>query len=157
MIVVRNFTKILNLPRSTSYSLGTCGSLENRNIDHIVRPRCPCWVRRAPRDVGLALRVISGEPIRGTVQPLLRLTSISKSFAGVHALRDVSFELLAGEVHALIGENGAGKSTLVKVITGAHAPDVGSIEVAGQGVEGNDPNLSRGLGIAAIYQQPALF
>jgi rhamnose transport system ATP-binding protein len=91
------------------------------------------------------------------VPPLLCLKSISKSFAGVHALKDVTFELLAGEVHALIGENGAGKSTLVKVITGAHAPDGGSIAVANQLVERNDPNLSRALGIAAIYQQPALF
>jgi rhamnose transport system ATP-binding protein len=88
---------------------------------------------------------------------LLRLTAIRKAFAGVQALKGVSFELLAGEVHALVGENGAGKSTLIKVITGAHAPDEGTIEVQGRRVEHNDPVRARTLGIAAIYQQPALF
>jgi rhamnose transport system ATP-binding protein len=91
------------------------------------------------------------------VSILLKLTDISKSFGGVQALRDVHFELKAGEVHALVGENGAGKSTLIKTITGAHRPDSGTIEVAGQMLVHNDPGLSRQLGIAAIYQQPALF
>ena len=88
---------------------------------------------------------------------LLKLTDISKHFGGVHALKGVSFELLAGEVHAIVGENGAGKSTLIKVITGAHRPDGGSIEIGGQPVADNDPSTSRSLGVAAIYQQPALF
>src|SRR5438477_5834823 len=88
---------------------------------------------------------------------LLELVGISKAFAGVQALKGVSFDLRAGEVHALVGENGAGKSTLIKVITGAHQPDEGTIEVQGQPVEDNDPVRARGLGIAAIYQQPALF
>ena len=88
---------------------------------------------------------------------LLRATSISKSFAGVQALKGVSFELRAGEVHALVGENGAGKSTLIKILTGAHQADEGTLEVTGRVVEENDPVLSRSLGIAAIYQQPALF
>lgn len=87
---------------------------------------------------------------------LLKLTNISKSFAGVHALKGVSFELRAGEVHALVGENGAGKSTLIKIITGAHQPDAGTLEVAGQRILENDPVLSRSLGIAVIYQKPAL-
>ena len=84
-------------------------------------------------------------------------SGISKSFAGVRALKGVSFDLKAGEVHALVGENGAGKSTLIKVITGAHSPDEGMLEVCGQLVEVNDPVRAKGLGIAAIYQQPALF
>ena len=88
---------------------------------------------------------------------LLRATGITKSFAGVHALRGVSFELRPGEVHALVGENGAGKSTLVKIITGAYQPDEGRLEVAGQPVIAHDPVKARALGIAAIYQQPALF
>ena len=63
---------------------------------------------------------------------LLQLRGIAKSYAGVRALRGVDFDLQAGEVHALLGENGAGKSTLIKVITGAHQPNEGSIELAGR-------------------------
>lgn len=88
---------------------------------------------------------------------LLSLRNVDKSFGGVHALRGVSFDLQAGEVHALIGENGAGKSTLIKIITGATQPDSGTLEIAGQPFEDNNPERSRQLGIAAIYQQPALF
>jgi rhamnose transport system ATP-binding protein len=91
------------------------------------------------------------------VQTLLQLTGISKSFGGVRALKGVSFDLRAGEVHALVGENGAGKSTLIKVITGAHPPDEGTLEVQGRPITDNDPGRARALGIAAIYQQPALF
>ena len=64
--------------------------------------------------------------------PLLELRNIHKAFAGVPALRGVDFALNAGEVHALLGENGAGKSTLIKVVTGAHQPDAGSMTVAGE-------------------------
>ena len=91
------------------------------------------------------------------METLLRLQDVSKSFGGVRALKGVHFELRPGEVHALVGENGAGKSTLIKVMTGAHPPDGGTIELAGQPVEALDPKVSRALGIAAIYQQPALF
>ena len=88
---------------------------------------------------------------------LLSAGSITKSYEGVRALQGVSFDLHAGEVHALVGENGAGKSTLIKVITGAVAPDAGTLFVAGQPVPHMTPAISRALGIAAIYQQPALF
>ena len=88
---------------------------------------------------------------------LLSAGSVSKSYEGVRALLGVSFELHAGEVHALVGETGAGKSTLIKVITGAVAPDAGTLLVAGQPVPRMTPAISRALGIAAIYQQPALF
>ncbi len=88
---------------------------------------------------------------------LLTLRQIAKSFLGVRALRGVDFDLRAGEVHALLGENGAGKSTLIKVVTGAHQPDSGSIEVAAQKVERLTPASAHQLGIACIYQQPALF
>src|SRR5437763_3350135 len=91
------------------------------------------------------------------VDTLLRLTAVRKSFAGMHALKGVSFDLHPGEVHALVGENGAGKSTLIKVVTGAHQPDAGSLEVRGEQITDNDPVRARRLGIAAIYQQPALF
>ncbi len=75
----------------------------------------------------------------------------------MRALKGVSFDLRAGEVHALLGENGAGKSTLIKVITGAHRPDSGSIAVLGRAVEHLTPASAHQLGIACIYQQPALF
>jgi rhamnose transport system ATP-binding protein len=88
---------------------------------------------------------------------LLAVRNISKSYAGVHALRGVSFELRAGEVHALVGENGAGKSTLIKIITGAVEADSGEIILDGQTISHNSPRVAKSLGIAAIYQQPALF
>jgi rhamnose transport system ATP-binding protein len=88
---------------------------------------------------------------------LLTLRRIAKNFGGVRALRGVDFDLAAGEVHALLGENGAGKSTLIKVATGAHLPDEGEITVGGQTLHGLTPTLAQQLGIACIYQQPALF
>ncbi len=88
---------------------------------------------------------------------LLRLNDIKKSFLAVRALKGVSFDLKAGEVHALLGENGAGKSTLIKVITGAHQPDSGIISLNGEPVGKLSPSIAHKLGIAAIYQQPALF
>ena len=90
-------------------------------------------------------------------RPVLELRGVSKAFGGVQALRGVSFDLRPGEVHALVGENGAGKSTLIRVITGAHAPDSGTISFGGQTFDRLDPALGRSLGVAAIYQQPALF
>lgn len=91
------------------------------------------------------------------MKALLELTDIRKSFGAVRALKGVSFELRPGEVHALLGENGAGKSTLIKVITGAHQPDGGKLMVAGEEVHHLTPAKARALGIACIYQQPALF
>ena len=88
---------------------------------------------------------------------LLSAVGIAKSFSGVQALKGVSLELRAGEVHALVGENGAGKSTLIKVITGAVKPDAGTLTVDGQVVQHNSPAHAKSLGIAAVYQQPALF
>ena len=91
------------------------------------------------------------------MNPLLAVSGVTKAFAGVQALKGVSFDLLPGEIHALVGENGAGKSTLIKVVTGAHRPDAGSVEIGGRRIDHPSPLLSRSLGIAAIYQQPALF
>jgi rhamnose transport system ATP-binding protein len=88
---------------------------------------------------------------------ILEMFDISKNFAGVQALRGVSFDLYPGEVHALLGENGAGKSTLIKVITGVHQPDGGEMHLYGQPVSFADPRQSRERGIAAIYQEPSLF
>jgi len=88
---------------------------------------------------------------------VLTARDIYKSYDGVAALKGVSFELRAGEVHALIGENGAGKSTLIKIITGAIAADRGEIEIDAKPILNNSPAVAKEMGIAAIYQQPALF
>ncbi len=83
----------------------------------------------------------------------VRLTGISKRFDGVVALDGVDFDLRPGEVHALVGENGAGKSTLVKILTGAHAPDHGEIEVAGARAAFRTPAEAQAAGIATIHQE----
>lgn len=89
--------------------------------------------------------------------PLLEATNIVKAFAGVRALKGVSFRLQAGEVHALVGENGAGKSTLIKIVTGAVAADAGELRIGGRFIPRHHPSLARALGVAVVYQQPALF
>ena len=89
--------------------------------------------------------------------PLLAVVSVRKAFAGVQALAGVSFDVRAGEVHALVGENGAGKSTLIRIMTGAETPDAGTLLVGGQTLSALDPASARAIGIAAIYQQPSLF
>jgi rhamnose transport system ATP-binding protein len=89
--------------------------------------------------------------------PLLEAVAITKSFSGVRALKGVSFEVQAGEVHALVGENGAGKSTLIKIMAGALAPDSGVLAIEGRPILHHSPATARSLGIAAVYQQPALF
>ncbi len=88
---------------------------------------------------------------------LLEASDISKSYSGVRALKSVSFDLRPGEVHALVGENGAGKSTLIKIVTGAVASDSGELRVAGRVLEHHNPVQAHALGIAVVYQQPALF
>ncbi len=104
------------------------------------------------RKRGIARRYVSN-----SMAPLLEASGVTKSFAGVRALRGVSFELRAGEVHALIGENGAGKSTLIKIMAGASTADSGVLCVNGERVPENSPAIARALGIAVIYQQPTLF
>jgi len=81
---------------------------------------------------------------------------IGKRFPGVVALEDVDFDLLAGEVHVLLGENGAGKSTLVKIISGAHACSSGQIRLDGAEVRIDSPRRAQELGIACIYQELTL-
>lgn len=88
---------------------------------------------------------------------LLRAIDISKSYDGVDALKCATFELRAGEVHALVGENGAGKTTLIKIISGAVTADDGRIELDGELVVDNSPGRAKSLGVTAIYQEPALF
>ena len=82
---------------------------------------------------------------------------ISKRFDATQAVEDVSLTLYPGEVHALIGENGAGKSTLIKIMTGVHRPDTGTILLDGQPVQVSNSQEAQTLGIAAIYQEPMIF
>jgi len=88
--------------------------------------------------------------------PAAEMRNINKSFGGVHALRDVSFDLRAGEVHALVGENGAGKSTLMRILAGACQKDAGVIRIQGRPVEIRHPSVARKLGIGIINQEFAL-
>lgn len=86
-------------------------------------------------------------------EELVRMENIEKTFPGVKALNDVSFQLLRGEVHALVGENGAGKSTLMKVLIGQYKKDKGKIFVKGKEVQINNIYESQKLGIAMIHQE----
>lgn len=88
--------------------------------------------------------------------PLVRVRSVSKSFGGVAALRSVDFEVLPGEVHALLGGNGAGKSTLIKILSGVHDYDEGLIELGGEQVRFTSPAQSREAGVAVVYQDLSL-
>ncbi|MER8593061.1 sugar ABC transporter ATP-binding protein [Mesorhizobium sp. M1182] len=90
-------------------------------------------------------------------QPVLEMRHISKTFAAIRALHDVSLAVHAGELHALMGENGAGKSTLMKVLSGAYRPDPGGeILIDGVPAATGDPIKARAAGIAVIYQELSL-
>ncbi len=85
--------------------------------------------------------------------PLVSVRGLSKAFGGVQALDGVQFELLHGEVHALMGENGAGKSTLMKILAGVYQKDSGEIRLAGEPVEIRSPRAAQALGISIIHQE----
>ena len=85
--------------------------------------------------------------------PLLSMQNVSKRFGATLALKDVSLQVQAGEILALIGENGAGKSTLMKVLSGAHRPDAGQMELAGRPYAPANPHAGRVAGVAMIYQE----
>ena len=87
--------------------------------------------------------------------PLLQLDRVEKSFAGTRALKPLSLELAAGEVLGLIGENGAGKSTLIKILSGVHVPDAGTIHWRGSVVRFHSPHAAMNAGIATIHQELA--
>ena len=88
---------------------------------------------------------------------ILELKDVVKTFGGVTALNGVHFQLKKGEIHALMGENGAGKSTFIKVITGVHQPDSGTILLEGQRIAPKSTMDSAKMGIAAIYQHVTAF
>lgn len=88
---------------------------------------------------------------------LFRAEGIGKTYPGVRANDDVSFDVAAGEIHALLGENGAGKSTLVKMIYGLVRPDEGAMTLGGQPYQPADPRDARGQGVAMVFQHFSLF
>ena len=88
--------------------------------------------------------------------PLVEMRDINVAFGGVHAVRDVSIDLFAGEVIGLVGGNGAGKSTLMRVLSGAHPADSGEIQVDGKPVVIRNPRDAKALNIETIYQTLAL-
>jgi ribose transport system ATP-binding protein len=88
--------------------------------------------------------------------PVLAVGDVNKSFPGVQALRNVSFDCLSGEVHGLVGENGAGKSTLMRILAGAMPPDSGFIRLRGERVVLRSPRHAHDLGIAMVYQDTRL-
>lgn len=88
---------------------------------------------------------------------ILKLSNIAKEFPGVKALDNVNFELFHGEVHALLGENGAGKSTMIKILTGAHSKTSGKFIFQDKEIENISPDVSKKIGINAIYQELTVF
>lgn len=109
--------------------------------------------------------VVSGDPsvaqqggneIAAPEEMTIRLAGISKAFASVKALTDVTVDFYPGEVHAILGENGAGKSTLMNIISGVLRPDEGTIEFEGQDVFPLSPEAATALGISISYQHPAI-
>ena len=99
-----------------------------------------------------ALAVSRAAPAALGRPPVLAVEGLSKSFGAVEALRDVDFEVNAGEVVALLGDNGAGKSTLVKIISGTIQPDAGRLLFDGQPVVIDSPATAKRLGIETVYQ-----
>lgn len=87
---------------------------------------------------------------------IVKMTGIEKKFPGVHALKNVRFDLQAGEVHALMGENGAGKSTLMKVLSGVYKRDGGHIEINGAPADPQGPRDAQALGVGIIHQELSL-
>src|SRR3954451_12408549 len=87
---------------------------------------------------------------------LLEATDIAKTYGAVVALRSASLAVRPGEVHALMGANGAGKSTLVKILTGAIAPDAGTVVIRGKPYVARSPAAARAAGVVSVYQEPSL-
>ena len=108
----------------------------------------------------MAAQAPTGETATGSTSaryrvgaPLLEAHEISKAFPGTQALERVSFALLAGEVHALVGENGAGKTTLVNILSGVIRPDAGEIRIGGRSVHILNPRQAQELGIGTVFQE----
>ena len=88
--------------------------------------------------------------------PLVQLTNVTKEFHGNRAISDVTFDLLPGEIHSLLGENGAGKSTLTKMIAGVYSPSLGRVDYQGEPVTFTSPQEALEAGIAMVFQETSL-
>ena len=91
--------------------------------------------------------------MNGEREKILEIKNVKKSFQSVYALSNINFNLYKGEIHCLVGENGAGKSTLMKILSGAHTPDEGEINIFGKSYGKLSPKLAKNLGIGIIYQE----
>src|SRR5579862_527199 len=92
-------------------------------------------------------------PTRDPSTLLVEVTQMAKAFGATQALRDSSFKLRAGEVHALVGENGSGKSTLVKILSGVHQPDKGTLRLSGEEATIRTPRAAQTQGIVTVFQE----
>ena len=88
--------------------------------------------------------------------PLLQVENLLKRFPGTVAVRNVSFGIWPGTIHALVGENGAGKSTIIKMLSGVYSPDGGQILIKGQPVDITSPHVAQECGISTVYQERTL-
>ncbi len=86
----------------------------------------------------------------------LEMTGISKSFGVVSVLKNVNLKVKPGEIHALLGENGAGKSTLIKILSGAHQKDTGTVVLNGEEINPKNTHEGQVLGISVVYQELSL-
>src|SRR5690606_35675404 len=112
---------------------------------------------RGPQTVPVLWQRSKGGQTMGTSDvPVLRATGVTKRFGHVEALRGADLEVRAGEVHALLGDNGAGKSMLVKMLSGVHQPDEGTIEIEGRPMRFGSPRQAQAAGVETVYQDLAL-
>src|SRR5687768_13018550 len=90
-------------------------------------------------------------------EEIIRLDRVTKRFGGIVAVNDVSFGIVPGEIHAVVGENGAGKSTIMKMLAGVYQPDSGSLVLRGEPAIIGDPLQARKLGVSIVFQELNLF
>jgi ABC-type sugar transport system ATPase subunit len=102
---------------------------------------------------GEGAAVVDAPDAPATPDVLVRTEHVAKAFGATQALKDCTFELRAGEVHALVGENGSGKSTLVKVLSGVHVPDAGLVEIAGAEAQLRSPKEALDNGVVTVFQE----
>ena len=97
---------------------------------------------------------IVGDALTGSGEVVLAVDGLTKAFGQTQALRDCSFSVRAGEVHAVVGENGSGKSTLVKILAGVHRPDQGTLEIGGVRFDRvGSPRTTIDAGVVAVFQE----